>query len=90
MPVPINGSANALTVHHYLFMSDILATGWAAFDYADMQYGDTVAIFGAGPVGQMAVLSAGVRGASKIYIIDQVQERLDLAASHGAIQINFL
>lgn len=89
MPVPINNSTNASTVHDYLFMSDILATGWAALDFANMEYGDTVAIFGAGPVGQMAVLAAGVRGASKIYVIDQVQERLDLAASHGAIPINF-
>lgn len=89
MPVPINGSANASTIHHYLFMSDILATGWAALDFADMQHGDTVAIFGAGPVGQMAVLSAAVRGASEIYIVDHVQDRLDLAASYGAIPINF-
>lgn len=90
MPVPINDSTNISTFHDYLFMSDILATGWAALNFAGLKQGDTVAIFGAGPVGQMAVLSAGIRGASKIYIIDQVQERLDLAAAHGAIPINFL
>lgn len=89
MPVPINGSANASTIHDYLFMSDILATGWTALDFAGLRPGDTVAVFGAGPVGQMAVLSAGIRGASKIYVVDHVQDRLDLAAAHGAIPINF-
>lgn len=90
MPVPINSSANVSTIHDYLFMSDILATGWTALDFSGLRPGDTVAVFGAGPVGQMAVLSAGVRGASKIYVVDHVQERLDLAASHGAIPINFV
>lgn len=90
MPVPINSSANASTIHDYLFMSDILATGWTALDCAGLNPGDTVAVFGAGPVGQMAVLSAGVRGASKIYVVDHVQDRLDLAAAHGAIPINFV
>ncbi|EQB56329.1 alcohol dehydrogenase GroES-like domain-containing protein [Colletotrichum gloeosporioides Cg-14] len=89
MPVPINGSADTSTIHDYLFMSDILATGWAALDFAGLLPGDTVAVFGAGPVGQMAVLSAGLRGASKIYVVDRVQDRLDLAASHGAIPVNF-
>ncbi|KAL4968576.1 uncharacterized protein BDV14DRAFT_211691 [Aspergillus stella-maris] len=89
MPVPINSSTNASTIHDYLFMSDILATGWAALDFAGLEPGDTLAVFGGGPVGQMAILSAGVRGASKIYAIDHVQDRLDLAASHGAIPINF-
>ncbi|KAI7775430.1 uncharacterized protein LA080_006807 [Diaporthe eres] len=90
MPVPINSSANSSTIHDYLFMSDILATGWTALDFAGFSPGDTVAVFGAGPVGQMAVLSAGVRGASKIYVVDHVQDRLDLAAAHGAIPINFV
>ncbi|KAJ0107713.1 uncharacterized protein J7T55_010320 [Diaporthe amygdali] len=90
MPVPINGSANASTIHDYLFMSDILATGWTALDFAGLLPGDTIAVFGAGPVGQMAVLSAGIRGASKIYVVDHVQDRLDLAAAHGAIPINFV
>lgn len=90
MPVPINSSANASTIHDYLFMSDILATGWTALDFAGLNPGDTVAVFGAGPVGQMAVLSAGIRGASKIYVVDHVQDRLDLAAAHGGIPINFV
>lgn len=90
MHVPINGSANASTIHDYLFMSDILARGWTALDFPGLRPDDTVAVFGAGPVGRIAVLSAGIRGASKIYIVDQVQNRLDLAATHGAISINFV
>lgn len=89
MPVPINSSANSSTIHDYLFMSDILATGWTALDFSGLLPGDTVTVFGAGPVGQMAILSAGIRGASKIYVVDHVQDRLDLAAAHGAIPINF-
>ncbi|GLA72655.1 hypothetical protein AtubIFM55763_003537 [Aspergillus tubingensis] len=89
MPVPINASTNTSTIHDYLFMSDILATGWTALDFAGQEPGETVAVFGAGPVGQMAILSAGLRGASKIYVVDHVQDRLDLAAAHGAIPVNF-
>lgn len=49
-----------------------------------------MAVFGAGPVGQLAVYSAKLRGASRIYVVDHVQTRLDLAATHGAIPINFV
>lgn len=89
MPVPINSSANSSTIHDYFFMSDILATGWTALDFAGLQPGGSVAVFGAGPVGQMAVRSAGIRGASKIYVVDHVQDRLDLTAAEGAVPINF-
>jgi threonine dehydrogenase-like Zn-dependent dehydrogenase len=51
--------------------------------------GDFVAVFGAGPVGLLAAHSAILRGASRVYSVDSVQERLDLAASIGAIPINF-
>lgn len=73
----------------YVMISDIFATGWAALDYAGFEAGDTVAIFGTGPVGLMTLLSAKIRGASRIYSVDYVQERLDLARSRGAIPINF-
>lgn len=71
-------------------LSDIFPTGWAALDYAGFQTGDTVAIFGAGPVGLQAAYSAVLRGASRIYIVDYVEERLQLAENIGAIPINFL
>ncbi|EEU34479.1 uncharacterized protein NECHADRAFT_98184 [Fusarium vanettenii 77-13-4] len=73
----------------YLFLSDIFPTGWAALDFANFEPGDTVAVFGAGPVGLLAAYSAILRGATKVYSVDYVQERLDLAASIGAIPINF-
>lgn len=70
-------------------VSDIFATGWAALDYSGFKAGDTVAIFGAGPVGLMALHAAKLRGASRIYSVDYVTDRLTLAQSHGAIPINF-
>ncbi|OGM41062.1 hypothetical protein ABOM_010246 [Aspergillus bombycis] len=76
-------------LNDYVMLSDIFATGWTALDFADMQPGDTVAVFGAGPVGLMAAYSAVLRGASRVYSIDYVSERLRLAESIGAIPINF-
>jgi threonine dehydrogenase-like Zn-dependent dehydrogenase len=63
----------------YLMLSDIFATGWDALNYAGFKAGDTVAIFGAGPVGLMALHAAKIRGASRIYSVDYVPERLALA-----------
>jgi threonine dehydrogenase-like Zn-dependent dehydrogenase len=74
----------------YVMLSDIFATGWTSLDYAGFEAGDTVAVFGAGPVGLMAAYSAILRGASKVYSVDYVPDRLDLAKSIGAIPINFL
>jgi threonine dehydrogenase-like Zn-dependent dehydrogenase len=70
-------------------LSDIFATGWTAPDFAGFRTGDTVAIFGAGPVGLMAAYSAVLRGASTFYSVVYVPERLALAGSIGAIPINF-
>ena len=70
-------------------ISDIFATGWEALKYAGFKAGDTVAIFGAGPVGLMALHAAKIRGASKIYSVDYVQDRLALAEENGATPINF-
>lgn len=96
IPVPTsstnnNNNTNATTADNldYLFLSDIFATGWAALDYANFEPGETVAIFGAGPVGLLSAYSAILRGASQVYAVDHVQERLDLAASIGAVPINF-
>ncbi|KAM5344112.1 hypothetical protein ACJ41O_012649 [Fusarium nematophilum] len=89
IPVPVNATTNATTVMDYLFVSDIFATGWTVLDFAGFQPGDTVAVFGAGPVGLLAAYSALLRGASRVYSIDHVQDRLDMAASIGAVPINF-
>ncbi|KAL2669929.1 hypothetical protein Neosp_015095 [[Neocosmospora] mangrovei] len=91
IPVPdrANGTNSTVDDIEYLFLSDIFPTGWAALDLANFEPGDTVAVFGAGPVGLLAAYSAILRGATKVYSVDYVQERLDLAASIGAIPINF-
>ncbi|KAF2874579.1 hypothetical protein BDV95DRAFT_604744 [Massariosphaeria phaeospora] len=75
--------------YDYLCAADIFGTGWLALDLADFQPGDSVAIFGAGPVGLQCAHSAFLRGASKVYVVDHNQTRLDKAKSIGAIPINF-
>ncbi len=69
-------------------MSDIFCTAWGGLDYTGFQAGDTVVVFGAGPVGLLVAYSALLRGANKVYSIDHVQARLDKAASIGAIPID--
>jgi threonine dehydrogenase-like Zn-dependent dehydrogenase len=73
----------------YLFVSDIFSTAWSGITFSGFKAGDSVAIFGAGPVGLLAAYSAIIRGAARVYSVDRIQERLDLAASIGAIPINF-
>ncbi len=73
-----------------LFLSDILPTGWMAAENAGIEPGGTVAIWGAGPVGQMAIQSAWMMGAGKVISIDRVPERLDLSSGPGKAEtINF-
>ena len=80
---------DGLTDEQVLFLGDILPTGWQAVVQCDIQPTDTVAIWGAGPVGQMAVRSAILLGARQVVMIDCVPERLDMARAGGAITINF-
>jgi len=68
----------------YIFLTDILPTGWQAAVQADIQPEDTVAVWGCGPVGLFAIHSAKVLGAKRVIAIDDVPERLALAASVGA------
>ncbi len=73
-----------------LFLSDILPTGYMAAENCDLRPGATVAIWGAGPVGLMAALSAQLLGAEQVICIDEVPERLELASSRCAAHtINF-
>src|SRR5437764_5111168 len=72
-----------------LFLSDILPTGWQAAIQADIQPGDTVAIWGCGPVGQMTIRSAVLLGAEQVIAIDCLPARLSMAAAAGAITLNF-
>jgi threonine dehydrogenase-like Zn-dependent dehydrogenase len=80
---------NGLTDEQVLFLGDIFPTGWQGAVQCDIQPTDTVAIWGAGPVGQMAVRSAILLGAKQVIAIDRVPERLDMARAGGAITINF-
>jgi len=73
----------------YLLISDIWPTAWQCLDYAGFQPGDSVAVFGAGPVGLLCAYSAILRGASAVYSIDHVPLRLEKAKSIGAIPIDF-
>lgn len=80
---------DSLTDEQALFLGDILPTGWQAAAQCDIEPSDTVAIWGAGPVGQMALRSAMLMGAEKVVVIDRVPERLAMARDAGAITINF-
>ncbi|MBC7851140.1 MAG: glutathione-dependent formaldehyde dehydrogenase [Chitinophagaceae bacterium] len=68
-----------LTDEQVLFLTDIFPTGYTGIDWGEVKGGETVAIFGAGPVGIMAAKSAWLRGAKRVLIVDTVQYRLDMA-----------
>ncbi len=69
-----------LTDEEVLFLTDIFPTGYTGIDWGNVQGGETVAIFGSGPVGLMAAKSAWLRGAERVIIIDTLQYRLDKAS----------
>ena len=79
-----------LTDDQVLFLTDILPTGYMAADMCGIQPGDVVAIWGAGPVGQFAAVSARLLGAEKVIVIDRVPERLAMAEQHtGSLTLNY-
>jgi threonine dehydrogenase-like Zn-dependent dehydrogenase len=81
---------NGLPDEKVLFLSDVFPTGYMAAENAEIEEGDTVAVWGCGPVGQFAMKSAGWFGAGKIIGIDNVPERLEMARRDcGAETINF-
>lgn len=67
----------------FLYLSDVLPTAWQAVEYANIPQGGTVAVFGLGPIGEMAARIAKFRGASKVIALDLVPERLARAESRG-------
>ncbi|HEV8116681.1 MAG TPA: zinc-dependent alcohol dehydrogenase [Acidimicrobiales bacterium] len=67
----------------FLYLSDVLPTAWQAVEYAAVPDGGTVAVLGLGPIGQMSARIARHRGASQVFGIDLVPERLKMAADHG-------
>jgi glutathione-independent formaldehyde dehydrogenase len=73
----------------FLMLADIFPTAWHATKLAKVDVGHSTAIYGAGPVGLLSVLSAKLQGAGPIFIIDHHEDRLKLAEEFGAIPINF-
>lgn len=72
----------------YTMLSDIFPTGWHGVELSRFYPGDSVVVWGAGPVGLMAAHSARIRGASVVYVVDQQDDRLDLARQDGATAID--
>src|SRR6195952_3067452 len=80
---------DGLTDEQVLFLTDIFPTGYQGADYAGIEDGDTVAVWGCGPVGQFCIRSAFMLGAGHAVAIDRVSERLALARGARAETINF-
>ena len=73
----------------FILLADIFPTAYHATELAQVGLGSTVAIYGAGPVGMLAAYSSLIKGASEVYVVDDVPARLDKAKSIGATPINF-
>jgi glutathione-independent formaldehyde dehydrogenase len=72
----------------YVMLSDILPTGWHATRLANLEPGQSIVIYGAGPVGLMAAMSARIQGAAQIFVVDGKKDRLVLAKKIGATPID--
>jgi len=72
-----------------LFLSDIFPTGYMAAENAQIEEGDTVAVWGCGPVGQFAIASAFMLGAARVIAVDRFPERLAMAQGIGAITVDY-
>ncbi|MQA64037.1 MAG: alcohol dehydrogenase catalytic domain-containing protein [Actinophytocola sp.] len=73
----------------FAMLADIFPTGYHATELAEVSPGETVAVYGAGPVGLMTAYSAMLRGAAQVFVVDKIPERLGLAADIGAVPIDF-
>ncbi|MGH8218896.1 MAG: zinc-dependent alcohol dehydrogenase [Steroidobacteraceae bacterium] len=82
-PIKVPGE---LTDEQVLFLSDVFPTGYMAAENCDVQPGDTIAVWGCGPVGQFAIKSARLLGAERVIAIDRYPGRLTLAETHGGAE----
>ncbi|TWF92865.1 glutathione-independent formaldehyde dehydrogenase [Saccharopolyspora dendranthemae] len=73
----------------FVLLADIFPTGYHGCELAQVSPGESVAVYGAGPVGLMAAYSALLRGASRVFCVDRVPERLAKAEEIGALPIDF-
>jgi threonine dehydrogenase-like Zn-dependent dehydrogenase len=80
---------DSITDEQALFLTDIFPTGYMAAENCNIQPGDTIAVWGCGPVGQFAIRSAFLLGAERVVAIDHVPSRLDMARKSGAETINY-
>ena len=80
---------NGFSDEQVLFLSDIFPTGYMAAEQCNIQSGDTVAIWGCGPVGQFAIRSCFMLGAERVIAIDRFPERLRMAREGGADTIDY-
>jgi threonine dehydrogenase-like Zn-dependent dehydrogenase len=80
---------NGYTDEQVLFLSDIFPTGWMAAENCNIEQGDTVAVWGCGPVGQFAIRSAFMLGAGRVIAIDRFPERLRMARQGGAETLDY-
>ncbi len=78
---------DGLTDEQVLFLTDIFPTGYMAAENCDIKPGDTVAIWGCGPVGQFAIKSAYMLGAERVIAFDRVPERLQMAKEQGKAEV---
>lgn len=78
---------DSLSDEQVLFLSDIFPTGYMAAEQAGIEPGDTVAVWGCGPVGQFAIQSAWMLGAGRVIAIDNVPERLEMARTFGKAEV---
>ena len=72
-----------------MFLTDIFPTGYMAAEHCDITPGDTIAIWGCGPVGQFAIRSCFMLGAGRVIAIDRFPERLRMAREGGAETLNY-
>jgi threonine dehydrogenase-like Zn-dependent dehydrogenase len=86
MPVKL---PEQVTDEQAIMISDIFPTAYFGADIAEVEDGDTVAVFGCGPVGQFAIASAWIMGAGRVIAVDKDQSRLEMARAQGAEVINF-
>jgi len=78
---------DGLSDEQVLFLSDIFPTGYMAAENCDIKPGDTIAVWGCGPVGQFAIKSAGMLGAERVIAIDRFPERLRMARERAGAEM---
>src|SRR5436190_1940331 len=84
---PFKVENDSLADEQVLFLSDIFPTGYMAAENAEIEKGDTVAVWGCGPVGQFCIQSAWLLGAGRVIAIDRVPERLSMAKEYGKAEV---